>query len=388
MGEVTPPPQIIEKKRPRKKRTSIRRFFFALLLIIACGGAAYGGYYLAHQQFGPEGAPLFSEQDGNQYISEDEETIERVSRSVAPSVVSIVTSGSSGSGIFAAPSQGAGTGIVVSQDGYVMTNRHVVQNASNIAVVAHDGTRHTDVEVVGSDPLNDIAFIKIDNVDDLEPATLGNSGSVRIGQRVIAIGNALGQYQNSVTSGIVSGTGRPVVASGGSGQTEQLNDLIQTDAAINSGNSGGPLLNSAGQVIGINTAVATDATGVGFAIPINATKGMVEGLLETGRVERAYIGVQFIDITPEVARAEDLSVDRGAYVTTQQGSAVVNGSPADEAGIEDGDIITHVNEDAVGETGSLGSLISQYRPDQEITLTVVRDGSEQEITLTLASYDD
>jgi serine protease Do len=204
---------------------------------------------------------------------------------------------------------------------------------------------------------------------------------------VVAIGNALGQYSNTVTSGIVSGVGRPVTAQSGNGQTESLTDLIQTDASINPGNSGGPLLNMAGQVIGINTAVAADANGIGFSIPINSTKGILAGVLSNGKVSRAYIGVNYLSVTPDVAKEYKLSVDDGAYVYAANGSAVASGSPAEKAGLRNGDIITKVNNDTIGKQGSLASIIGQYQPGNTVTLTYIRDGKQQTTEVTFSTYN-
>ena len=346
-------------------------------------GAAMLGYWLDGGQ-----QPEVSDQGSNVVISQKEADLAELVEKTSPTVVSIVTSQVSGQGFFQQEVEGAGTGIVISEDGYILTNKHVISEARSVQVVMSDGTRHSDVTVVGSDPLNDIAFLKIKNVSDLKVATLGDSGAMRVGQDVIAIGNSLGQYQNTVTSGIVSGLGRPVTAASSelNSRVESLTDLLQTDAAINPGNSGGPLINSAGQVVGINTAIAADAQGIGFAIPINAAKGMIRGVIANGKVEKAYLGVQYVAITPDVRTQYKLSVDQGALVRSGSGSAVESNSPADEAGIKDGDIITKVNEKSVGSQGGLGSLVAEFMPGEKITLTIIRDGKEQQKTLTLGAY--
>lgn len=346
-------------------------------------GAAMLGYWLDGGQ-----QPEVSDQGSNVVISQKEADLAELVEKTSPTVVSIVTSQVSGQGFFQQEVEGAGTGIVISEDGYILTNKHVISEARSVQVVMSDGTRHSDVTVVGSDPLNDIAFLKIKNVSDLKVATLGDSGAMRVGQDVIAIGNSLGQYQNTVTSGIVSGLGRPVTAASSelNSRVESLTDLLQTDAAINPGNSGGPLINSAGQVVGINTAIAADAQGIGFAIPINAAKGMIRGVIANGKVEKAYLGVQYVAITPDVRTEYKLSVDQGALVRSGSGSAVESNSPADEAGIKDGDIITKVNEKYVGKQGGLGSLVAEFMPGEKVTLTIIRDGKEQQKTLTLGAY--
>lgn len=323
--------------------------------------------------------------DGNLNITKTENDIASLVTQVSPSVVSITTQSRTRTYFGVAEQEGAGTGIVVSKDGYVLTNKHVVDGASTVGVVLSDGTRYDKVKVVGTDPLNDVAFLKIPDVSNLTPVEFGNSSSVRVGQQVIAIGNSLGQYQNTVTSGIISGTGRPVLAQSGS-TVENLTDLLQTDAAINPGNSGGPLLNMSGQVIGMNTAVAADAQGIGFAIPINGVKGMLKGVLATGEVRRAFLGVNYIPITPETAKQYDLSVKSGAYVYNERSTAVSDNSPAQKAGIKDKDVITEVNDVPVGASGALATLLGEYAPGDVITLTILRDGKERTITVTLSQY--
>lgn len=360
-----------------------------LLLLFVIGGALLENRQFFDQLMGNEAQVTPRpkvEDDGNKRTTQTETDIASIVSEVSPSVVSITTQSQARTYFGIAQQEGAGTGIVVSPDGYILTNKHVVDRANTVGVVLSDGTRHDDVEVVGTDPLNDVAFLKIPDASDLTPAELGNSSSIRVGQQVVAIGNSLGQYQNTVTSGIISGTGRPVTAQSGS-TIETLTDLLQTDAAINPGNSGGPLLNMAGQVIGMNTAVATDAQGIGFAIPINSIKGMLKGVLETGEVQRAFLGVNFVPVTPESAKLYDLLVQNGAYIYTEQGSAVASGSPADKAGIRERDIITEVNGVPVGSSGALTTLIGEYAPGDTVTVTILRGGNEQTVTVTLDAYN-
>jgi len=320
-------------------------------------------------------------------------SIADVANKVSTSVVSIVTSIQTTSYNFfgqgrSSTSSAAGTGIIVSSDGYILTNKHVIEDATSISVVLDDGTTYSDVELVATDPLNDVAYLKIKNVSDLTPATLGDSKTISVGQQVIAIGNALGEYQNTVTSGIISGTGRSVTASDSSGyNVETLNDMIQTDAAINSGNSGGPLVNAAGEVIGINTATSSTAENMGFAIPISSVKGMLSQLTETGKAERAYIGVYTTEITASIATAYNLPVTSGAYVYSSSSyTAVISDGPAAKAGIKDKDIITAVNGVKIGAAGSLSSLIGEYKPGDTIQLTVLRSGNEIAVNVTLGAY--
>ena len=255
-------------------------------------------------------------------------------------------------------------------------------------MILDDGTTYDNVEVVATDPLNDVAYLKIKDVSGLTPATLGNSKTINVGQQVIAIGNALGEYQNSVTAGIISGTGRSVTAADSAGSSvETLTDMIQTDAAINSGNSGGPLVNAAGEVIGINTATSASAENMGFAIPISSVKGMLEQLIKTSKAERTYLGVYSVAITPEVAKAYNLPVSTGAYLYSSSAySSIVKNSPAEKAGLKDKDIIVAVNGVEVGAAGSLSDLIGEYKPGDTVQLKVVREGNEIAINATLEGY--
>lgn len=324
--------------------------------------------------------------DGNVNRTSTEDSIANVAEKVSPSVVSIITTTQVRSFYGTSSGEGAGTGIVVSKDGYILTNNHVVQDTSAVSVVDYKGNLYKSVEVIGRDPLNDVAFLKINSNDTFTPAEIGNSATLRTGQQVVAIGNALGQYSNTVTSGIISGTGRPITASDSSGRSESLTDLIQTDASINPGNSGGPLVNLSGQVIGINTAVAADANGIGFAIPINAAKGMLRGVLKNGVVARAYIGVNYINITPEVAREYKLPTLNGALVSGGASGAVAQNSPAQKAGLESGDVITKIDDNKIGQHGSLSSVIGLYQPGETATITFIRDGSEQTTQITFGTY--
>ena len=331
---------------------------------------------------------LSSGNDGNS-ANFTEGSIADIADKVSESVVSIVTS-TNITDFFGQnrSSSAAGTGIIVTKDGYILTNKHVINGASEVSVILDDGTTYEDVKVVAVDPLNDVAFLKIKDVSDLTPATLGDSKTIHVGQQVIAIGNALGEYQNTVTAGIISGTGRSVTASDGTGrQSETLSDMIQTDAAINSGNSGGPLVNAAGEVIGINTATSTSAENMGFAIPISSAKGMLNQLIENGKAERTYLGVYTVEITPEAAKAYNLPVNSGAYIYSSSAyTAVTKDSPAAKAGLKDKDIITSVNGAKVGSDGSLSSLIGEYKPGDTVQLAVIREGNEIAVNVTLEGY--
>jgi serine protease Do len=357
-----------------------------LLLLILCFSAGLAGGYISSQLSGANLTPNRSSVgDGNAVVSKEEEDISSVATKVGPSVVSITTTGQTQSYLGTQTQEGAGSGIIISSDGYILTNKHVVSGSSQLSVITSDGTVHDNVKVVGTDPLNDLAFIKLDGVSGLQAANLGDSSSIRIGQKVVAIGNSLGEFQNTVTSGIISGTGRPISAQEGN-SIETLTDLLQTDAAINPGNSGGPLTNLSGQVIGINTAIAADAQSIGFSIPINSAKGIIKTLVKTGKVERAYLGVKYVTITPEVAKQYNLPVKKGAYVQSNSGASVISGSPADKAGIKDKDIITKVGDLDVGDRGSVSSLISEYSVGENVQLTILRGGKTMTVTVSLQAY--
>jgi serine protease Do len=238
------------------------------------------------------------------------------------------------------------------------------------------------VDVVGrtsSNSSQDVAFLKINDLKGktLVPVTLGDSSKMQVGDHVIAIGNALGQFQNTVTSGIISGFGRDVTAGDQSGaqSNENLTDLFQTDAAINEGNSGGPLANINGEVIGINTAIASGAQNIGFAQPINDVKGLIASVLGGGKLEQPYLGVRYVSLTNDLAKEFNIKTARGAYVTSGSGQgAVVSGSPADKAGLQDHDVITKVNNITIDDKTSLTAALSRFKVGDKVTLTIVRDG--------------
>ena len=376
-----------ETREPRARNT-FATFLATIAVLLGAGGLTFGvlAYNEAHKPL----TVLSSGTDGNS-ANFTEGSIADVVSKVSDSVVSIVTS-TTGRDYYGRTyeSGAAGTGVIVSSDGYILTNKHVAGDAKTITVVLHDGTTYNNARLVVVDPLNDIAFIKIDDVSDLKAASLGDSKTITAGQQVVAIGNALGQYQNSVTSGIISGTGRSLTATDGSGtMSERLSDMIQTDAAINSGNSGGPLINAAGEVIGINTATSASGENVGFAIPIASVKGMLSQLIESGKAERAYVGVYSVDITPDYAKENNLPVTTGTYIYSSQAySAILSGSPAAKAGLHDKDIITAVNGVKIGAAGSLSTLIGEYKPGDIVSLTVIRDGKEMGIKVELAGYQE
>lgn len=330
------------------------------------------------------------------------DAIRTVAEAVGPSVVSVNVTTESTAGVGSLYSQlfgleampqarqSAGTGIIISQDGLVLTNRHVVPaGVSKVSVTLSDGTELDDVKVVGRTNPNDsldIAFLKIGNTKGkkLTVARLGDSSKMTVGDQVVAIGNTLGQFQNTVTTGILSGYGRSIQAGGGSEGVETLDDLFQTDAAINQGNSGGPLVNMSGEVIGVNTAIAEGAQTVGFAIPINNVKGLVAGVEKNGKIERPYLGVRYILLTDDIAKELDLAVTRGAYIPRSSGGIVADG-PADKAGLKAGDVITKIDGKAIDEKASLVSILGKRQPGDTVELSVVRDGKTITLRAELAT---
>jgi len=280
---------------------------------------------------------------------------------------------------------GQGSGFIVKADGTIVTNKHVADDEqAEYTVVMNDGKRY-DAQVLAKDPVNDVAIIKID-ANDLPTLTLGDSNNVKIGQTVIAIGNALGQYRNTVTKGVISGKSRTITAGDSSGQTETLEDVFQTDAAINPGNSGGPLLDLSGQVVAVNTAVSQSGQLIGFAIPINVIKRDLESIQKSGKIVQPYLGVRYTMITKSLADQNKLPVDHGAVLTSGQTSdelAVIPGSPADKAGLVENDIIVEINSIVLSADRSLAGALSQYKPGDVVTLKIYHQGDQQEIKATL-----
>lgn len=352
-------------------------------LIIVSISAGFLGGWLGSQRSDSSGTV----QKQQVVLKSQGQLINKIAKDVSPSVVSVEVVRTANGGLFNLPTEqrGAGTGIIIDKNGLIVTNRHVVPTgSSSVSVTLSDGTKYDDVQVIGrtaaSDPL-DVAFLKIKDTKGktLTAATLGDSAKVEVGDAAIAIGNALGQFQNTVTSGIISGHGRNLTAGDESGgDAESLQNLFQTDAAINQGNSGGPLVNLEGHVIGINTAVAAgDAQNIGFAIPINDIKGLIETVVSKGKLERPFLGVVFVPITADMAKQYDLSVSEGAYIpraSQLDQDTVVDGGPADKAGIKEGDIVTKVGNDKVDETHSLTSLLGKHKVGETVSITVERDG--------------
>ena len=280
---------------------------------------------------------------------------------------------------------GIGSGFIITKDGLIATNKHVVSDALGDGVkyqVITSNNKTYDVEKIYRDPLNDIAFIKINPAqnsgEQLKPVTFGDSDNLQVGQFVIAIGTALGEFRNTVTTGVISGLGRGITAgSGFEGFVEKLDNVIQTDAAINPGNSGGPLVNSVGQVIGINTAVSQSGQNIGFALPINTVKEALNNFNTNGKFSRPYLGVSYRMLDKQTADLNNLT--EGAYI-----QGVVEGSPAQKAGIAQGDVITNFDGKKVQvDSNELASLIASRKVGDSVSITVYRDGKNVNLSASL-----
>lgn len=274
--------------------------------------------------------------------------------------------------------QDIGSGFVISADGLIVTNKHVVSVPdAKYRVITKDDKTY-DVVSIYRDPDNDLAIVKI-NATNLKPIELGDSDKIKVGQMAIAIGTALGEFRNTVTVGVISGVGRGITAgSPFAGSAERLDNVIQTDAAINPGNSGGPLLNSSGQVVGVNTAVSAEGQNIGFALPINVVKDAVNTFNTTGQFNRPFMGVEYRMISRQMAILNE--IPEGAYVIN-----VVSGSPAEKAGIEAEDIITKINGEKVTANNDLARIIGKKKVGDSITVTLWRDGAERTVTVSLGS---
>ena len=308
--------------------------------------------------------------------SEEQKVIEAV-KEVSPAVVSVVIS----------EENGGGTGFIVSSDGLVLTNKHVVLDEGvDYTVLTNDGKKFK-AKVLARDPLQDLAVLKIEQDSVPKPFPIvkfGDSDKLESGQTVIAIGNALGEFRNTVSVGVISGLGRKITASGG-GFVEILEDVIQTDAAINKGNSGGPLLNLKGEVIGINTAMALGAQSIGFAIPINKAKKSIEQVKDLGKIVYPFLGIRYVLVAEEIKKEYNLSIDYGALIVSGNSGepAIWPGSVAEEAGLKQGDIVLEFNNEKITFDNSLAKIITKYNPGDRVVLKILRQDKEFEVELFL-----
>jgi serine protease Do len=293
---------------------------------------------------------------------------------------------------------GGGSGFIVSEDGLILTNKHVVlDKKAEYTVFTNDGQKFS-ATVLALDPFQDLAIIKIESdpsnysgqAEKFKAIKLGDSTSIQIGQSAIAIGNALGEFRNTVSVGVISGLGRTISASGSGGFSETLEDIIQTDAAINAGNSGGPLLNLKGEVIGINTAMAQGAEAIGFAIPINRAKRDIEQVSQGQKIVYPFLGVRYILINEQIKEENDLPVDYGAWVRkgNNDESAITKDSAADKAGIKAGDIILEFNGEKISTDNSMSGIITKYNSGDKVTLKVLRSEEELNIDVTLGERSE
>jgi len=377
-------------------KSAIRLIAFGLLIGLASwwAGARWG-------QSGPtevQALPAF--QAGSAGPLESDEAVNvRIYQMSSPAVANIVTRAVQYDWFMnPVPQEGAGSGFVIDDQGHVLTNYHVVEGAQSVEVTLGDGKDRSRymAKLIGGDVRNDVALLKIDTKGrKLVPLPLGDSAKLRVGQRVLAIGNPFGRFQSTLTTGVVSAVGRTVQT----GQQTFIDDAIQTDAAINQGNSGGPLLNSSGQVIGINSAIFTPSgttAGIGFAIPINTAKRIVEDLLRDGKVHRAYLGVRSVELWPELAQALDLPVEQGMLI-----EQVTAGSPAERAGLRGGnrtvragfqqllvggDVVTAIDGNAVANQFELNIALNRKRPGESVMLTILRGKSKMDIKATLGDF--
>lgn len=389
----------MEVNRPR--RLIVALFGAVIVLVVSVIGTFVALYFISatplgerlRSTLGLKDLKTISIQDNRtqteRVVVEESSAIIDSSKKVSPAVVSITSTSKAtqnifGYGIIQAP-QTSGSGFIVTSDGLIATNKHVVSGGDTFTVTTADGKTY-DGKVVATDPVTDMALVKVD-AHGLPVADLGDSDSIQVGQWVIAIGNALGEFQNTVTVGVISAKERKANPSDGQGNSESLDGLFQTDAAINPGNSGGPLLTLKGQVIGINTAVAGNAQNIGFAIPISELKRDLDSYRSSGKITRPYVGVRYQVITSAIAKSLSLSVEEGAYVTSSGNlPAIVKDSPADKAGLKDGDIITKVDDKAVTESNPLSRIIRGYNADDKIVITFLRDKKSQTINLTLGEF--
>ena len=375
-----------------RPRYSIVVLVVALGIVVAilCGGVVGGaaGYWVARSQPTPSlPTPVTTGQPEGQptylTLTQDSAMIEAIAK-VKPAVVTVINTLPASQTFFGEVEepQASGSGVIIDEKGYIVTNNHVVEEAQRLDVIYADGSKE-EATLVGADKYSDLAVIKVDGAVPAM-AELGDSSTLQPGEPVTAIGSPLGDFKGTVTVGVVSALDRRL----DTGQGYMMENLIQTDAAINPGNSGGPLINALGQVIGINTAIVgrstyagTVAEGLGFAIPSNTVKAVAQQLIEKGYVERPYLGIEYATITPRLASAYDLPADQGVYV-----QRVASGSPAAAAGLREGDIITAINDQTIDEDNPLTNVLWRFHVGDEVRLTVLRQGEELSVDVTLTQH--
>jgi len=346
-----------------------------LFLSLSLVGGVIGSF--AYLDYRSGGSGISNTASSTVKVEESSAVIDAVAK-VNPAVVSI-TGTSQQLSFFGGTteSKSSGTGFIVQSDGLIVTNKHVVADTSTkYSVYTSDG-KNFDAQVKAIDPVFDIAILKIE-AKNLPKVELGSSEALVPGQTAIAIGNALGQYQNSVTVGVISAIGRVIQAGDSSGtSTESLDNVIQTDAAINPGNSGGPLLNIGGQVVGVNTAVDQTGQSIGFAIPVSLVESAIDSYLTKGKIVRPMLGLRYISLNKDIAVSNNLPVSDGALLYSSDGAvSVIIGGPAGKAGLRDRDIITKIADEKITQGTTLLSLVTKHKVGESVNITYLRDGKE------------
>ena len=425
-------PKAISKKFKKPKKQDFSLFVFFTVLFATLFGFLGGAFFIIYFQPGNQNDLEFPDIDFfNQPISEkqilekeyfsQEAAVIKTVKQVSPAVVSIIVTKDLPvfEEYYSNPFEefeeffgkefdvrvpqyrqkgtekkeiGGGTGFIISSDGLVFTNKHVVlDKEADYTVITNKGKKY-NAKVLARDPIQDLAILKVETDIVLPTVELGDSNNLQIGQTVIAIGNVLGEFRNSISVGVISGLGRTVTASG-AGMTEVLEGIIQTDAAINKGNSGGPLLDLKGRVIGINTAMALIAENVGFAIPINSAKRDIKQVKETGKIVYPFLGIYYTLITPELQQEYDLEVDYGVWIgRDNQGreteQAIFTGSAAEAAGLKKDDIILEFAGEKISLENSLAKIILKYYPGDEVVLKILSNGEQKTTSVILGEHSD
>jgi S1-C subfamily serine protease len=369
-GYPKPEPLLSDNEEaPAEKRAGAigRRAILGLLAVSLIFGAAGGAGATVVLLGGLNESGDIGESIRQTLVSEQSATVS-VAERISPAIVTLEVTSADGDSV--------GSGVIYSADGWIVTNRHVVDGATAMTVHLKDG-RDFPGTVYGIDTLTDLAIVKVE-ATGLTAATLGRSSAIQVGQTAIAIGSPLGVYTNSVTAGIISAIGREITTESG-----RLDGLLQTDAAINPGNSGGALVDSSGAVIGINTAISTEGAGIGFAIPIDIARPIMEQALAGIELSRPWIGIRYVALNRRTAAENNLTLFQGAWISGGAESGIVPGSPAEAAGLADGDIITKVQGVLIDELHPLQDLLVQYSPGTVIVLDVLRAGATVQISVTL-----
>ncbi len=378
----------MEEKRDGFRYTLVIVAVIIAILFGTAGGAVVGGLagYMAASYRGPTALPK-AEEGGNTEITyltltEDSAIIEAVAK-VKPAVVTVINTLPPQRGFFGQilEPQASGSGVIIDERGYIVTNNHVVENSRSLEVIFADDSK-VSATLVGADVFSDLAVIRVEG-ELPAVAALGDSAALQPGEPVIAIGSPLGDFKGTVTVGVVSALDRRLEL----GQGVTMEGLIQTDAAINQGNSGGPLVNVLGQIIGINTAIVRGSgyggavtEGLGFAIPSDTVLEVTDQLIQYGRVRRPYLGVQWVSITPRIASAYNLPVQFGAYI-----QAVEPRSPAETGGLLPGDIIIAIEDQGIDEQNSLVTILMRFDPGEEVRIRTIREGTEIVLNVALGA---